>query len=125
MPDRRARGPSLGARLSGALRRAAAAGAERPERTRDATLGELSGRPRPWGSPRHDMIRRLVWVGGWSQVGAWGGLGFADLLAASPPAPGTRWAAMRSAVSLNGGGAIEPYYVSIDLETARHPQSLL
>src|SRR5439155_1165456 len=46
MPDRRARGPSLGARLSGALRRAAAAAAERPERTRDATHGELAARSR-------------------------------------------------------------------------------
>src|SRR5439155_1165459 len=61
---------------------------------------------------------------GWGSR-AWGGLAFADLLAAYPPAPGARWAAMRSAVSLNGGGAIEPYYVSIDTETARHPQSLL
>jgi len=249
MPDRRARGPSLGARLSGALGRAAAAAAERPERTRDATHGELAARsrrdfllfgagalataavgwwllperakrtwlpgsnerldtlaarvgltrmrreaaldrvltfdddvaealyskhrqvrtydrpdPRPLRNnyhgrtpgpeylatwrlhltglasgrdeslsiedlrsrfTRHDMITRLVCVEGWSHVVAWGGLRFADLLAAYPPAPGARWAAMRSAVSLNGGGALEPYYVSIDLETARHPQSLL
>ena len=46
MPDRRARGPSLGARLSGALRRAVAAAAERPERTRDASHGELAARSR-------------------------------------------------------------------------------
>ena len=34
----------------------------------------------------------------------WGGLRFADLLAAHPPAPGARWASMRSAVSLDGRG---------------------
>ena len=74
---------------------------------------------------RHDMNTRLVCVEGWSHVAAWGGLRFADLLAAFPPAPGARWAAMRSMVSLNGSGMPEPYYVSIDLETARHPQALL
>ncbi len=74
---------------------------------------------------RHDMNTRLVCVEGWSHVVAWGGLRFADLLAAFPPAPGARWAALRSAVSLNGRGEPEPYYVSLDLETARHPQTLL
>jgi hypothetical protein len=74
---------------------------------------------------RHDMNTRLVCVEGWSHVVAWGGLRFADLLAAYPPARGMRWAALRSSVSLNGAGAPEPYYVSIDLETARHPQALL
>ena len=74
---------------------------------------------------RHDMITRLVCVEGWSHVAAWGGLRFGDLLAAFPPAPGARWAALRSAVSLGSSGAPEPYYVSLDLGTARHPQALL
>jgi hypothetical protein len=74
---------------------------------------------------RHDMNTRLVCVEGWSHVAAWGGVRFADLLAAYPPAPGMRWAALRSNVSLDGAGDPEPYYVSIDLETARHPQALL
>ena len=84
------------------------------------TIGDLSRR-----FARHDMNTRLVCVEGWSAVAAWGGLRFADLLAAFPPAPGARWAALRSGVSLNGSGAIEPYYVSLDLETARHSQALL
>jgi len=74
---------------------------------------------------RHDMNTRLVCVEGWSHVAAWGGLRFADLIAAFPPSPGARWAALRSEVSLDGRGQREPYYVSIDLETARHPQTLL
>jgi len=74
---------------------------------------------------RHDMNTRLVCVEGWSHVVAWGGLRFADLLSAYPPAPGMKWAALRSNVSLDGAGDPEPYYVSIDLETARHPQALL
>jgi len=74
---------------------------------------------------RHDMNTRLVCVEGWSHVVAWGGMRFADLLAAYPPASGMRWAALRSNVGLDGAGNPEPYDVSIDLETARHPQALL
>ncbi len=89
---------------------------------RDESLGiaELGSR-----FTRHHMNTRLVCVEGWSHVVAWGGLRFADLLAAFPPASGTRWAALRSTVSLSVSGAPETYYVSLDLETARHPQTLL
>jgi DMSO/TMAO reductase YedYZ molybdopterin-dependent catalytic subunit len=89
-------------------------------RTERLSIEELSSR-----FARHDMNTRLVCVEGWSHVVAWGGVRFADVLAAFPPAPGARWAAMRSEVSLNGRGQPEPYFVSIDLETARHPQALL
>ena len=89
-------------------------------RAENLGLGELLSR-----FARRNMNTRLVCVEGWSHVAAWGGLRFADLLAAFPPAPGARWAAMRSEVSLNGRGEHEPYYVSLDLETLRHPQALL
>ena len=36
-----------------------------------------------------------------------------------------RWAALESSVNLDGRGNPDPYYVSIDLDTARHPQALL
>lgn len=72
-----------------------------------------------------EQITRLVCVEGWSGVAWWGGIRFADLLAAFPPAPGTRWAALRSSVSIDRARRPEPYYVSIDLNTARHPQTLL
>jgi DMSO/TMAO reductase YedYZ molybdopterin-dependent catalytic subunit len=75
--------------------------------------------------PYHEQVTRLVCVEGWSAVAWWGGIRFADLLAAFPPAPGARWAALRSTISLDGDGNPEPYYVSIDLGTARHPQTLL
>ncbi len=89
---------------------------------RDASLSidDLSAR-----FARHDMNTRLVCVEGWSQVVAWGGFRFADLLAAFPPAPGMKWAALRCAVNLNGHGESEPYYVSLDLHTASHPQAML
>jgi len=75
--------------------------------------------------PHREQITRLVCVEGWSAVAWWGGLRFADLLEAFPPAPGARWASMRSAVNLDPRGNPDPYYVSIDLGTARHPQTLL
>jgi DMSO/TMAO reductase YedYZ molybdopterin-dependent catalytic subunit len=75
--------------------------------------------------PHHEQVTRLVCVEGWSAIAWWGGLRFADLLAAFPPAPGARWAALRSTVSLDRAGAPEPYYVSLDLATALHPQTLL
>jgi DMSO/TMAO reductase YedYZ molybdopterin-dependent catalytic subunit len=73
----------------------------------------------------HEQVTRLVCVEGWSAVAWWGGIRFADLLAAYPPPPEARWAALRSSVSLDRSGRPEPYYVSIDLGTARHPQTLL
>ncbi|HEV8481001.1 MAG TPA: molybdopterin-dependent oxidoreductase [Candidatus Eisenbacteria bacterium] len=72
-----------------------------------------------------DQVTRLVCVEGWSTVAWWKGIRFADLVQAFPPAPGARWAALRSAVNLDGAGRPDPYYVSIDLDTARHPQTLL
>jgi len=89
----------------------------RPERF---TIDELSK-----SFPLHEQVTRLVCVEGWSAIAWWSGIRFADFLAAYPPAPGARWAAMRSAVNLDGAGRPDPYYVSIDLETARHPQTLL
>jgi DMSO/TMAO reductase YedYZ molybdopterin-dependent catalytic subunit len=75
--------------------------------------------------PLHQQVTRLVCVEGWSAIAWWGGIRFAEFLAAFPPAPGARWAALRSAVSLDSAGRPDPYYVSLDLETARHPQVLL
>ncbi|MEO6463004.1 MAG: molybdopterin-dependent oxidoreductase [Candidatus Eisenbacteria bacterium] len=75
--------------------------------------------------PLHEEGTRLVCVEGWSAVAWWGGFRFADFLAAFPPRSGARWAALRSAVNLDAHGRPDPYYVSLDLATARHPQVLL
>lgn len=88
-------------------------------RTERLTINELLRR-----FPLHEEVTRLVCVEGWSAIAWWGGIPFADLLAAYPPEPGARWAAIRSAVNLDGDGQPDPYYVSIDLATARHPQTL-
>lgn len=75
--------------------------------------------------PRFEQVTRLCCVEGWSAISGWAGLRFSDFLLAYPPAPGTTWARLDSSVNLDGDGNPDPYYVSIDLPTARHPQTLL
>jgi DMSO/TMAO reductase YedYZ molybdopterin-dependent catalytic subunit len=73
----------------------------------------------------HEQITRLVCVEGWSAIAWWAGLRFDDLLRAYPPASQAKWVRVESSVNLDASGNPNPYYVSIDLATARHPQTLL
>lgn len=73
----------------------------------------------------HDQITRLVCVEGWSGIAWWSGLRFQQLLEAYPPVSQAKWALLESSVNLDPNGSPDPYYVSIDLLTARHPQTLL
>jgi DMSO/TMAO reductase YedYZ molybdopterin-dependent catalytic subunit len=73
----------------------------------------------------HDQITRLVCVEGWSAIAWWSGLRFADLLQAYPPVSQAKWALLESSVNLDANGNPDPYFVSIDLLTAQHPQTLL
>jgi DMSO/TMAO reductase YedYZ molybdopterin-dependent catalytic subunit len=73
----------------------------------------------------HDQITRFVCVEGWSAIAWWAGLKFDDLLRAYPPMSQAKWARVESAVNLDASGNPDPYFVSIDLETVRHPQTLL
>jgi DMSO/TMAO reductase YedYZ molybdopterin-dependent catalytic subunit len=73
----------------------------------------------------HEQITRLVCVEGWSAIAWWAGLRFDDLLRAYPPASQAKWVRVDSSVNLDASGNPDPYYVSIDLGTARHPQTLL
>ena len=75
--------------------------------------------------PVHEQITRLVCVEGWSAVAWWAGLRFDDLLRAYPPKSQAKWARVESSVNLDASGNPDPYFVSIDLPTARHPQTLL
>ncbi len=75
--------------------------------------------------PMHEQITRFVCVEGWSAIAWWAGLRFDDLLRAYPPKSQAKWARVESAVNLDNSGNPDPYFVSIDLATARHPQTLL
>jgi len=72
-----------------------------------------------------EQITRLVCVEGWSAIAWWAGLRFDDLLRAYPPVSQAKWARVESSVNLNDSGNPDPYFMSIDLATARHPQTLL
>ena len=73
----------------------------------------------------HEQITRLVCVEGWSAIAWWAGLRFDDLLRAYPPMSQANWARLESSVNLGPWGNPDPYFVSLDLSTARHPQTLL
>src|SRR5580700_7788326 len=75
--------------------------------------------------PVHEQITRLVCVEGWSAVGWWAGLRFGDLLRKYPPISQAKWVRVESSVNLDSSGNPDRYSVSIDLATARHPQTLL
>jgi DMSO/TMAO reductase YedYZ molybdopterin-dependent catalytic subunit len=75
--------------------------------------------------PMHEQITRLVCVEGWSAIAWWAGLRFDDLLRAYPPISQAKWARVESSVNLDASENPDPYFASIDLATARHPQTLL
>ena len=73
----------------------------------------------------HEQIARFVCVEGWSAIAWWAGLSFDDLIRAYPPKSQAKWARLESSVNLDNSGNPDPYFVSIDLATARHSQTLL
>jgi DMSO/TMAO reductase YedYZ molybdopterin-dependent catalytic subunit len=72
-----------------------------------------------------EQITRLVCIEGWSAIAWWAGLRFEDLLRAYPPTSQAKWARVESSVNLDASGNPDPYFMSLDLATARHPQTLL
>jgi DMSO/TMAO reductase YedYZ molybdopterin-dependent catalytic subunit len=73
----------------------------------------------------YEQITRLVCVEGWSAIAWWAGVRFDDLLRACPPASQAKWVRVESSVNLDASGSPDPYFMSLDLATARHPQTLL
>ena len=73
----------------------------------------------------HEQITRLVCVEGWSAIAWWAGLRLDELLRAYPPMSQAKWALLESSVNLGPWRNPDPYFVSLDLSTARHPQTLL
>jgi DMSO/TMAO reductase YedYZ molybdopterin-dependent catalytic subunit len=53
------------------------------------------------------------------------GLRFDDLLHAYPPVSQAKWANLESSVNFDANGNPDPNFVSIDLLTAQHPETLL
>jgi hypothetical protein len=67
--------------------------------------------------PKRTMITEFRCIEGWSTVVQWSGTRLADVMAKFPPPSSARYVSMVTP----GGG----YYVSIDMPSAVHPQTLL
>ena len=67
--------------------------------------------------PRHDMITELRCIEGWSIIVKWTGARLGDLMTKFPPAEVPKYVSMET--------PDRKYYVSLDIESAVHPQTLL
>lgn len=66
--------------------------------------------------PQGDQVTRHICVEGWSAIGKWGGVPFADFL---------RRVGADTSAKYVGFKCADDYYTSIDMPTALHPQTLL
>ncbi len=71
---------------------------------------------------KQDQITMHNCIQGWSAIGKWGGLPFADLIELAKPQPEAQWAMF---YSFGEGGEGGEYYDSHSMHDLRHPQSLL
>jgi DMSO/TMAO reductase YedYZ molybdopterin-dependent catalytic subunit len=88
------------------------------EQPASLSLPELRALPSRTQITRHDCVE------GWSAIGKWKGARLASLLAKVQPKPQARFAVFYCADPMEGDGT-SPYYESIDLEDAMHPQTIL
>ena len=80
------------------------------------TLAQLSAMPSRTQITRHDCVE------GWSAIGQWTGVALGPMLRAAGLMPGARYIVFDCADELAPGS---PYYESIDLIDAFHPQTIL
>jgi DMSO/TMAO reductase YedYZ molybdopterin-dependent catalytic subunit len=83
------------------------------------TLAELKAMPARTQITRHDCVE------GWSAIGQWTGVPLHHLLSQVRPRPAARYVVLHCADAFSDGGVDTPYYESIDLQDARHPQTML
>ena len=88
------------------------------QRPASFSLGELRALPSRTQITRHDCVE------GWSAIGKWKGARLAALLASVGVQPGARYVMFYCADPMEDDGT-EPYYESIDMDDAMHPQTLL
>jgi DMSO/TMAO reductase YedYZ molybdopterin-dependent catalytic subunit len=80
------------------------------------TLASLQAMPSRTQITRHDCVE------GWSAIGKWKGVPLSSVLNLARPLPHCRYVVFHCADALE---ADEPYYESVDLLDAFHPQTLL
>jgi hypothetical protein len=72
--------------------------------------------------PKYDLVTQFKCIEGWSQIVHWGGIRFADLIDAFPPARREDGTLPRYVYMETPNG---DYYVGYDLKICIHPQTLL
>ena len=88
------------------------------ERPMSLTLAEIRAFPSRTQITRHDCVE------GWSAIGKWKGARLSAMLEAARVKPNGRYVAFYCADPMEEDGT-SPYYESIDLEDAFHPQTIL
>lgn len=88
------------------------------ERPRSFTLAELRMLPSRTQITRHDCVE------GWSAIGKWQGARLAHVLDLVGVKPAARFVVFHCADPMEADGT-SPYYESIDLDDARHEQTIL
>ena len=74
--------------------------------------------------PSRTQITRHDCVEGWSAIGKWTGAPLHEVLARVQPKPQARYVVFHCADPMEDDGS-KPYYESIDMEDAYHPQTIL
>jgi DMSO/TMAO reductase YedYZ molybdopterin-dependent catalytic subunit len=100
------------------------AAAVRAEVGRHVAFGELAGErllPADQALPQRAQITRHDCVEGWSAIGKWQGPQLSHVLDLAGLLPGARYIVFHCADRFGPA----PYYESIDLIDARHPQTIL
>ena len=82
------------------------------------TLAQLLALPSRMQITRHDCVE------GWSAIGKWKGVPLHQILAQVKPQPHAKYAVFYCADPMEADGT-KPYYESIDMEDAHHPQTIL
>lgn len=88
------------------------------ERPRSFSLTEIRTLPSRTQTTRHDCVE------GWSAIGKWKGARLGMLLEEVRPKPNARFVVFHCADPMEEDGSL-PYYESIDMEDAFHPQTIL
>jgi DMSO/TMAO reductase YedYZ molybdopterin-dependent catalytic subunit len=85
---------------------------------RQFSIAELRALPARTQITRHDCVE------GWSAIGKWKGVPLRTILELVQPHPASRYVMFYCADPMSADGA-DLYYESIDLDDARHPQTIL
>jgi DMSO/TMAO reductase YedYZ molybdopterin-dependent catalytic subunit len=88
------------------------------ERPANLSLADLRALPSRTQITRHDCVE------GWSVIGKWKGARLTALLEAAQPKSQARFVVFHCADPMEDDGT-SPYYESIDMEDALHPQTIL